>query len=250
MTPVISPPSRVFQCATLLFVLSGVRCSFSQSVHGPVASENQSLDLSLTLPDAPSYSSSQQSTPSQTTGQPGTAPASPTADQSQAGSQPPPNETPEQKKERERLEGEEQVRRQEHQRNLGVIPSFNTVIAGKVPPLTAGEKFDLVYHTLKDPYTFALAAIVSGFGELSPPGAGLRLGSWWLLLSLWHRLRRQRGRSDLGKCHSSSVAQTGSALLPQGRRLRKQPHHPCRALDRHLQRRQRKDAVQYLECRR
>ena len=53
---------------------------------------------------------------------------------------------------------------------------FNTVLGGNVPPLTAGQKFDLVYHSVKDPYTFALAAVVSGFGELSPPAQGYGWG--------------------------------------------------------------------------
>jgi hypothetical protein len=89
---------------------------------------------------------------------------------------PPPNETDEQRKERERLEGEEQVRRQEHQRNFGVIPNFNTVIGGKVLPLTRKEKLDVVFHTIRDPYTFALAGVVAGLGELNPPNQGYGWG--------------------------------------------------------------------------
>jgi hypothetical protein len=58
-----------------------------------------------------------------------------------------------------------QVKKEETQRNLFILPAFNTVIAGVSPPLTPGQKWDLVYHTAKDPYTFAIAFIVSGFGE-------------------------------------------------------------------------------------
>jgi hypothetical protein len=167
---VISPFSRAIRCATLLLALSSVRLSFSQSTHTEIA---RALDLTITLPDAPSYSSSQLSAAAaQTPTQTGSTPP-----QAQTGTQPPPNETPEQKKERERLEGEEQVKKQEHQRNFGVIPSFNTVLGGTVPPLTPGEKFDLVYHTVRDPYSFVLAAIVSGLGELSPPSQGYHWGA-------------------------------------------------------------------------
>ncbi len=158
----IFPPSRVLQSATLLFALLGAQSSFSQNTSRSLASPSE-VALAAELPDAPSFSSSQQ--PS----------AQPQATPQQT--QPPPNETPEQKKERERIEGEAQVKKQEHQRNFGVIPSFNTVIAGKVLPLTPGEKFDLVYHTVRDPYSFALAAIVSGLGELSPPSQGYHWGA-------------------------------------------------------------------------
>jgi hypothetical protein len=143
-------------------VLAVAHSSYSQSIYESVTPPSE-VAFVVELPDAPSYSSSQQPSP-----------------QTQAApqqTQPPANETPEQKKERERLEGEEQVKKQEHQRNFGVIPSFNTVIAGNVPPLTPGQKFDLVYHSMRDPYTFALAAIVAGFGELSPPSQGYHWGA-------------------------------------------------------------------------
>jgi len=159
---VIFPSLRVFQSATLLFALISARSSSSQNTSGSVAAPSE-IAFTAELPDAPSFSSSQQA-PAQT-------PAAPQQ------TQPPPNETPEQKKERERIEGLEQVKKQEHQRNFGVIPSFNTVIAGKVPPLTPGEKFDLVYHTVRDPYSFALASIVAGLGELSPPSQGYHWGA-------------------------------------------------------------------------
>jgi len=170
---VIFSPLRVFQSATLLFALMSAQASFSQGPSGNAASPLE-ISQTFTLPDAPSYSSSQQPSVPQQTATPAQPPAAQTAPPASA--QPPANETPEQKKERERVEGEAQVKKEEHQRNLGVIPMFNTVLGGKVPPLTAGQKFDLVYHTLKDPYTFALAAIVSGFGELSPPAQGYGWG--------------------------------------------------------------------------
>jgi hypothetical protein len=59
-----------------------------------------------------------------------------------------------------------QVKSEEKQRNLFILPAFNTVIAGVSPPLTPGQKWDLVYHTAKDPYTFAIAFVVTGFGEI------------------------------------------------------------------------------------
>jgi hypothetical protein len=168
---VIVSPLRIFQSATFLFALMSAEASFSQGLSGNAAPPFE-VSLATTLPDAPSYSSSQQGAqPAQAPSQTGATPP-----QGQTGAQPPPNETPEQKKERERREGEAQVKKQEHQRNLGVIPSFNTVLGGTVPPLTVRQKFDLVFHSSIDPYTFALAAIVAGIGELSPPAQGYGWG--------------------------------------------------------------------------
>jgi hypothetical protein len=78
---------------------------------------------------------------------------------------PPQNETPEQRKARIKAEAQVQVVKEEHQRTAGILPAFNTVIAGVSPPLTPGQKWDLVYHTAKDPYTFGLAFVVTGLGE-------------------------------------------------------------------------------------
>ncbi|QHN03935.1 hypothetical protein FTO74_11555 [Granulicella sp. WH15] len=86
-------------------------------------------------------------------------------------------ETDEQRKDRERLEGEAQVDRQVHQRNFGIIPNFNTVIGGLPPPLSPRQKFEVVFHTTTDPYTFAIAFVVAGFGELSPPNQGYGWGA-------------------------------------------------------------------------
>ncbi|MCU1295486.1 MAG: hypothetical protein JWP08_4336 [Bryobacterales bacterium] len=59
----------------------------------------------------------------------------------------------------------EQLRRQEHQRILGVIPEFNTFNETNAAALSAKEKFSLALKTAVDPATFLTAAITAGFGQ-------------------------------------------------------------------------------------
>ncbi len=61
--------------------------------------------------------------------------------------------------------GKEQVAKQEKQRILGIIPAFNSVYAGKVPPLTAGQKFKLMWKSTTDVYVFGFAAFTAGIGQ-------------------------------------------------------------------------------------
>jgi hypothetical protein len=67
-------------------------------------------------------------------------------------------------KERKEL-SEEQLKKQEQQRILGVIPAFNSVYEGSVPPLSPGEKFRLMFKSTTDVYVFGFAAITAGIGQ-------------------------------------------------------------------------------------
>lgn len=52
-----------------------------------------------------------------------------------------------------------QVKKQEKQRLMGVLPNFNISYDQDAPPLRPGQKFDLAFHTIKDHATFGVAAI-------------------------------------------------------------------------------------------
>ncbi len=89
----------------------------------------------------------------------------------------PQNETDAQRKAREAREeheeAEREVKAQEKQRGVGVLPLFNVVISGPAVPLTPAQKFNLSFHTIIDPYTIGLAFIVGGgFGELTDSHTG------------------------------------------------------------------------------
>jgi hypothetical protein len=46
---------------------------------------------------------------------------------------------------------------EEHQRMLGVIPNFNTVMSGEAPPIDAKQKFHLFFKSSVDPFQFVAA---------------------------------------------------------------------------------------------
>ena len=120
-----------FACAPLLHSQSLQVTSTSISYIEPDAS----------LPDSPSYSSSQS--------QAAQAPSLPEATA-------PADETPQQRKARERAEADRQVAQQEKQRIGGIMPNFNVNMGGSFVPLTPAQKWSLSWHTIIDPYTVAL----------------------------------------------------------------------------------------------
>ncbi len=64
-----------------------------------------------------------------------------------------------------RQKAEEQIQQQEHQRVMGIIPSFNTSYVSDAVSLTAKQKVNLAFRSAVDPYTFAIAFIVAGLEE-------------------------------------------------------------------------------------
>jgi hypothetical protein len=70
-------------------------------------------------------------------------------------------ETPEQRKARAAAE----LKAEESQRMLGILPAFNSVIGGKALPLTSGQKFSLFFKSITDPYQFAIVAVDTGIQE-------------------------------------------------------------------------------------
>jgi hypothetical protein len=62
-------------------------------------------------------------------------------------------------------EGDRQVKKQESQRMLGIVPAFNEVIGGKAVPLTPKQKFSLFFHSALDPYQFGIVALDAGIEQ-------------------------------------------------------------------------------------
>lgn len=87
----------------------------------------------------------------QTTTQPAvTAPASPHTE-----------EAPKSQREK----AEQELKQQEHQRILGVIPNFNTTNLQNAAPLTPGEKFRLAFRSAIDPVEFLVAGLDAGYSQ-------------------------------------------------------------------------------------
>jgi hypothetical protein len=71
----------------------------------------------------------------------------------------------------------EQLKDQEHQRVLGIVPNFNTSYVYGAASLSAKQKFELAFRSQIDPVAFGVAGFVALIGQAEPshPGYG---GGW------------------------------------------------------------------------
>jgi hypothetical protein len=72
---------------------------------------------------------------------------------------------------------ETQIRDQEQQRILGVVPNFYTSYVWRAAPLTPGQKFRLAARTSIDPVTFGIAAATAGIEQSLNSFSGYGQGS-------------------------------------------------------------------------
>jgi hypothetical protein len=64
-------------------------------------------------------------------------------------------------------QAERDLKVQEKQRLLGVMPQFQVVMGGQAVPLSAGQKFKLALHSAIDPFYIGWAFVIGGgYGEL------------------------------------------------------------------------------------
>ncbi|RXH57943.1 hypothetical protein GRAN_1253 [Granulicella sibirica] len=68
----------------------------------------------------------------------------------------------------------QELKAEEQQRILTVVPNFNTVISGLAMPLSSGQKLDLAVHNAVDPFNIVGAVVLAGASELTDthPGYG------------------------------------------------------------------------------
>ena len=71
---------------------------------------------------------------------------------------------------------EEQIKEQEKQRVLGVVPSFNISYRADAVSLTAGQKMRLAFRSATDPVTFAAGFLVAGYHEALDDDKGFGWG--------------------------------------------------------------------------
>lgn len=73
---------------------------------------------------------------------------------------------------------EAQVKEEEHQRVLGIVPSFNVTYRGDAAvPLTAGQKMRLAARASYDPFAFAGAFLMAGYRETMDDNPGFGWGA-------------------------------------------------------------------------
>ncbi|MDE3105787.1 MAG: hypothetical protein KGK08_11475 [Acidobacteriota bacterium] len=102
------------------------------------------------------------------------APASPSAASSSTSSAAPQAQSPEDK----HAQAERELKEEEKQRLLGVMPQFQVVMNGQAAPLSAGQKFRLALHSAVDPFYIGWAFVIGGGeGELADDHPGFGWGA-------------------------------------------------------------------------
>jgi hypothetical protein len=76
----------------------------------------------------------------------------------------------------QRQKADLQVKEQEHQRVLGIMPSFNVSYRGDAVSLTAKQKIHLAARSAVDPFTFAGAFMIAGYHEARDDNKGFGWG--------------------------------------------------------------------------
>ncbi|GAC1424553.1 MAG: hypothetical protein NVSMB62_21470 [Acidobacteriaceae bacterium] len=131
-------------------------------------------EVAAALPDAPA--------PQETSPAPQPAVASPSSSSAPVPSQtapapPPHTPTPAEIREQQRRQAELDVQAAKKQRLLGIMPQFQTVIAGKAVPLTPGEKWTLSSRSAIDPFYIGYALVIGGgYSELVGSHSGYHWG--------------------------------------------------------------------------
>lgn len=79
--------------------------------------------------------------------------------------------------EAKRQQAERELKQQEKQRILGVIPNFNTSNVQNAAPLSPAQKFRLAYKSALDPFEFVAAGALAGWGQAVNDNAGYGQGA-------------------------------------------------------------------------
>src|ERR1700733_1370343 len=117
------------------------------------------------LPDAPMPQTGARITPSSATPAPASStPASPSSSSQDTSPTPPPaaDPKPADAKQAQHDEAERELKVQEKQRLLGVMPQFQVVMNGQAVPLTGGQKWSLALHSARDPFYIGWAFVIGG----------------------------------------------------------------------------------------
>jgi hypothetical protein len=72
---------------------------------------------------------------------------------------------------------DQQIKEQEKQRVLGIVPSFNISYRSDAVSLTGKQKLSLAFHSSVDPVAFAVALVAAGYKEASDSDTGFGWGA-------------------------------------------------------------------------
>jgi hypothetical protein len=133
---------------------------------------------------------------------------------------PPPNETDAQRIQREKAE--QQVKTEEQQRVLGVVPNFNVAYNKDAPPISPRQKISLAFHTAIDPVSFGVAALDAAYSQATD-AFGPEFKNETINGVLFYNVRQEgygQGWAGYGKRVGASYADNfdgtmiGNAFLP------------------------------------
>ncbi len=98
---------------------------------------------------------------------------------------------------------EEQIKAEEHQRVLGLVPNFYTTYNWNAAPLSSGQKFKLALRSSVDPMDFVGAAVIAGIEQSQNDYSGYGQGA-------------QGYAKRFGAAYADDAISTfiGSAILP------------------------------------
>ena len=137
----------------LLFAASGSLSGQQPSFPAPLPTFSAAVDPTPALPPAqPKLDLStlpQTPTPSSSSDQ---QPASPPQTQPQTPDDP-------------RSQAQRELKQQESQRMLGVVPAFNSVISGHAVAISPKQKFNLFFHSVIDPFQFVVVGADAGLEQ-------------------------------------------------------------------------------------
>jgi hypothetical protein len=77
----------------------------------------------------------------------------------------------------ERERAEQELRQQEKQRILGVVPNFNTTDVQNAAPLSPDQKFRLMFRSAVDPFQFVASGLSAGLAQAENNFAGYGQGA-------------------------------------------------------------------------
>ncbi len=77
----------------------------------------------------------------------------------------------------ERDRSEVELKKEEKQRIMGVLPNFNITYDQNVPPLSPRQKFQLAFRSAIDPVQFVVAAVLAGYGQATDSFEGYGQGA-------------------------------------------------------------------------
>lgn len=134
------------------------RSLFALTIAFCIAGASAAAQTLAELPDAPQSNTGSQSTPqNQTQSQSSSSSSSSGSQQNGTAGQTKPLT-----KEEQQQQAQEELKKEEHQRIMGVVPNFNTTDNQHAAPLTSKQKFELDLRSSVDPFVFVAAGLDAG----------------------------------------------------------------------------------------